>query len=136
MLLIKVVILRLVWFIVEQPLTSCLWKLRVVSSVAKSAVSINGRRLCRKFVWLGHYGHAVPKPTILWGIHKCLKDLPSREPKRSGLAVPIIKTTTLKLRHLKNGTTKSVYRIYGVKSALKATQTYPRLFCDAISRSV
>ena len=137
--LVQVMILRLVEFIIEQPLTSCLFSLRGFRMILKAKPFIKHRRMMvrmtRKFVWLGYFGHIVPKPTVLWGCSRVLGDLFSKRPptcSRTKSSSRIVRATTTKL--VKRGKKMvSVFRIYGVRKALKVTQQYPRRFCDEVA---
>ena len=136
----RVMLFRLVEYIVEQPLTSCVFALRCFRRLTMAQPIIQHDkttvRLMRKFVWLGFWGHTVPKPTVLWGCSRILPQLHSVRPPVSrtttAASASIVKATTKKI--IKRGSKfMEVYRIYGVKGKLKATQAYPRRFCNEVA---
>ena len=129
----KVLMLRLCQFIVEQPLTSCFFNLlcwqrfvRLTPSITRGRVFL---RMVRRCVWMGHWGHKTPKPTILWGCAIALTGLVCTRPARSLGSAILVKATTTKVVRKGNKFVK-VFRIYGLKKELRATQAYPRRFCD------
>ena len=141
MILLRVLVLRKVQFIVEQPLTSCFFILRMFRrfQCIKPVIrcGLFSLPLTRKFIWLGWYGgpDSVPKPTVLWGCASALlgDNLPSGKPPTRQGRHQIIKSTTEKL--VKRGKhMKVVKRIYGIRKAFKATQEYPRAFCDKLAQ--
>ncbi len=140
--LCKLFVLRLIQFLVEQPLTSCFWSLYVWKRFVRGLPSLRRGKvvlhLMRRCVWMGHWGAIVPKPTILWGIASAMSLLVSKRPKSvrsvSDGSV-VVKQTTLKTI-IKGGKRVNVFRIYGVRKDLKKTQQYPRRFCDELVGSV
>ena len=116
---------RGVFFVMEQPAGSVLWQMPSMRLAARR-LRVRGLRWSRRFVWLGHYGHAICKPTELCGIFPNLtRILPSRRPIGKSAA--------------------GVYRAWVSKSGrkricgssgLKATEHYPNKFCRAVAREV
>ena len=82
MILCKVLTLRLVQYMIEQPMTSCFFNMQCFDKCCalKPDLGRHGLRLKRKFVWLGHWGHIIPKPTVLWGSARALKHLVCKRP--------------------------------------------------------
>ena len=80
--ILRTLAMRRVHFIIEQPAGSLLWKMPKMRLAAKFAI---GRKpWARRFVWLGHFGHRIAKPTELCGIFPGLSTaFPSKKPKRS-----------------------------------------------------
>ena len=136
-LLIRILILRLVQWIIEQPLTSCAFKLNMCKALVRSKPAIRlpcstrTLRIRRHLLWLGHYGHAVPKPTVLVGMTRAIHRLKTVRPKKQ--STQVVKFTTLKWV-VKNNKWKLVRRMYGCKRELKNTQIYPRAFCEEVVR--
>ena len=87
-------------------------------------------RAIRRFVWQGHVGGSLPKPTVLVGTHPLLRSLTSKKPvKKYGASVQKTTAKTIIL----NGKPKRVYRIYGLVNVLHSSQAYPAEFCDHVA---
>ena len=136
-LLLKLCTLREIQWIPEQPLTSILFLLPFLASFLSLRPSFGPWKLQRRCIWMGAFGHCLPKPSILVGISAVMDTsvLQHKRPKRLG-AVEAIKHTTPKVITLRNGKRKSVFRCYGVKKVLKASQMYPFLFTDSVARVI
>ncbi len=125
--LMRILTARLVQWVCEQPVTSLLFQFGSFLKLRTSAqMHILSSKLRRKFVWLGHWGGAIPKPTVLWGITPIFDVLFSVRPQTRRKA-SVNKTT--KKTIIKNGRPCVVYRIYGVRKTLKNSQSYPKDFC-------
>lgn len=132
--LVTLLIFRGVFFTIEQPLSSSLFKLSWWTAItADKTKIIDGWGIRRIFVWLGAFGHHVAKPTVLVGIHPWMHSLADSagKPNLSGLGV-IYRRLTLR----KSGPRKGTWRVCGVKKALKRTQVYPRAFAAEVAKRV
>ena len=124
-MLCRVLAKRGVFFVMEQPAGSLLWQTPCVRLAARR-LRVNGQQWCRRFVWLGHYGHKICKPTELCGVFPNLaRILPSKRPRGKSAA--------------------GVYRVWLSKTGrkricgsvgLKATEHYPKRFCREFARAV
>ena len=141
-ILLQILCARQVYFIIEQPSGSLLWKMpkmrlaakmHIVSPsiarwlTAKTAPRKQKKvRWARRFVWLGHYGHQIAKPTELCGIFPGLSTaFPSKKPtRRSNPKGMYYKTWLDKCTGRR--------RTCGMK-ALKNTEHYPDKFCHAVA---
>ena len=116
---------RGVFFVMEQPAGSVLWQTPCIRLAARR-LSVNGQQWCRRFVWLGHYGHKICKPTELCGIFPRLACiLPSKRP-RGKRSAGVYRAWTRK---------DGRKRICGCRG-LKATEHYPKPFCRAFACEV
>lgn len=125
-MLCQVLSKRGVFFVMEQPAGSLLWQTPCMRLAARR-LWVKGRPWSRRFVWLGHFGHKICKPTELCGIFPNLvRILPSRRP-RGKSAAGMYRVWTSK----KNGRTC----VCG-SAGLKSTEHYPKRFCEAVAREV
>jgi len=132
-LLLKILRLREVFYILEQPAGSLLWHQPSIRLAARMRVRVASRKHVRRlrwsrcFVWLGHYGHNLCKPTELCGVFPGLATfLPSKRPVgKSACGVYRVRTS-------QDGKKRWVCGLPG----LKATEHYPRAFCVAVARHV
>ena len=118
--LINILSFRKVYWIMEQPLNSLLWVMPAITR-AKKKCKVRKLGWKRRFLWLGHYGHSLWKPTELVGV------FPGME-------------TAWPTKRLPKRDTSSAYRQYvdskgrrrstGL-AGLKATEHYPPAFCEA-----
>ena len=134
-LLCKLLTLRLVQYMIEQPMTSCFFKMQCFRTfyALKPNLGRHGLRLRRKFVWLGHWGHHIPKPTVLWGCARALKHLVCKKPKsKPGASDSVVRRGSLKWIKA-NGKWIQRRRVSGIPGKLKQSQVYPRAFCDEIA---
>ena len=116
---------RSVFFFMEQLAGSVLLHVPSIRLTARR-LQMRGERWSRRFVWLGHYGHLICKPTELCGIFPHLaRVLPSRRPKGKSAAGVY--------RQWKSKSGRK--RVCG-SSGLKATEHYPKRFCCAVAREV
>ncbi len=69
-LIIRLLALRggAVFWVVEQPLSSCMFRLPPWLALFSWKPSVAGFTCQRKFVWVGHFGGPIPKPTELYAI--------------------------------------------------------------------
>ena len=80
----------------------------------------------RRFLWMGHYGHSLLKPTELVGVFPGLDAAwPTQRPARRDTS------SAYSQRRDKQGRK----RVAG-KAGLKATEHYPAAFCDATARLI
>ena len=102
-----------------------MWRMPGVRRIARS-VQIKNIKWQRRFVWLGHYGHRIAKPSELKGVFPDLQNiLPSkRPPKKSAIGI---------YKMWRGGTGK--VRVCGCPG-LKSTERYPDQFCKAVASLV
>ena len=125
-MLCRVLSMRGVFFVMEQPSGSLLWQVPCMRLAARR-LRVKGWQWSRRFVWLGHFGHKINKPTELRGIFPNLAQiLPSKRP-RGQSAVGVYRVWTSK----KNGR-----RRVGGSAGLKSTEHYPKRFCQAVTREI
>lgn len=129
----RILTLRLVQWIIEQPVTSCFFRFSSFVKLRDSKRKILRFGLQRKFLWLGHWGGNLKKPTALWGISPALDRLHSKRPK--SMPAMSVKKTTLKTI-FKDGRWQVVHRIYGVRKVLRNSQVYPERFCKELAGHV
>lgn len=130
-LAIELCILRGVYWIIEQPSTSVIFCYAPLKNIYLKRPAIKGHRITRKFVWLGHWGHPLYKPTVLWGQCPWTAALSSRK-VRSSRNPQHWQRSTLRT----HGPRKGTWRVHGnrtKKTNLKATQVYPMRFCIEFS---
>ena len=127
--ILQILVMRGVHFIIEQPAGSLLWKMPKMRLAASSLRVVLGRgsqprKWARRFVWLGHFGHRIAKPTELRGIFPGLPTaFPSKKPKRSNHD-GVYKTWKDK---------RTQKRITCGLKGLKGTEHYPDNFCEAVA---
>ena len=123
--LIKILAKRKVYWIMEQPLNSLLWYMPAIKQ-ARRDYQVNKLNWQRRFLWMGHYGHALWKPTELVGVFPGLGTAwpTKRPPKRDS-------SSAYSQWRDKQGRK----RVAG-KAALKATEHYPADFCHATAQLV
>ena len=86
LVILNILVRRSVFFIIEQPAGSLLWRMPGVRRIARS-VQIKNIKWQRRFVWLGHYGHRIAKPAELQGIFPDMQNiLPSKRPQNKALS--------------------------------------------------
>lgn len=123
--LIKILAMRKVYWIMEQPLNSLLWYMPAIKR-ARRDYQVNKLNWQRRFLWMGHYGHSLWKPTELVGVFPGLDTAwPTKRPlKRDS-------SSAYSQRRDKQGRR----RVAG-KPGLKATEHYPADFCNATAQLV
>lgn len=118
---IRLMLERGVWCVLEQPANSWMFKLPVFRSL------ISDFGLCRVSLWMGSYGHDLPKPTHLLGNMPTLQQMrhgiASRTPS-NGMRKP---RTCKKQYHYKNAQGK----VCGGRD-LASSAAYPARFCVAL----
>ncbi len=127
--LIRLLVRRHVFFIVEQPASSLLWKLPALAAVVADDLRIGDHRMQRRFVWQGHFGHSGWKPTTSLGLFPELHTTPllcSRRPPVRSVPSPAW-TSWRDARKRK--------RVRGQGAALTATGHYPKRFCAVVARA-
>ena len=123
--LCRVLAKRGVYFVMEQPAGSLLWWTPCMRLAARR-MCMKGKKWCRRFVWLGHYGHKLCKPTELCGVFPNLACiLPSKRPHGKS-AAGVYRTWWSK-----NGRKRTCG-----SAGLKETEHYPKRFCQAFAREV
>ena len=124
-ILLRLMSMRDVFFILEQPAGSLLWRMPDIRLAARQ-YRVKGHRWARRFVWLGHFGHKQFKPTELCGVFPRLGViLQSKRPTRN--------TTTGVYKFWSDA--RGRRRVCG-GPRLKATEHYPRAFCRAVAKLV
>ena len=126
-LLLQVLALRQVFFVIEQPASSVLFRMPAFRALLRSRLCIGRHRLQKRFLWLGHFGHRFWKPSLLVGIFPGLRarrELSSRRPP------PRIAKAWHKWKDAQGRV-----RCAGTMN-LKATEHYPARFCHCMVRLV
>ena len=123
--LVKILAKRRVYWIMEQPLNSLLWYMPAIKQ-ARRDYQVNKLNWQRRFLWLGHYGHSLWKPTELVGVFPGLDVAwpTKRPPKRDA-------TSAYSQWRDKQGRKRCAG-----KAGLKATEHYPAAFCHATARLI
>ena len=117
--------MRKVYWILEQPLNSLLWAMPELRQAQEDCV-VRGLAWQRRFVWMGHFGHTLWKPTELVGVFPRLdRSFPSKRPSKRNTSGAYSKWRN------KNG----VRRCSG-NPGLKATEHYPATFCRVAARLI
>jgi hypothetical protein len=123
--LVRILAMRKVYWILEQPLNSLLWVMPVLRQAQKDC-SVRGLAWQRRFVWMGHFGHTLWKPTELVGVFPSLdRSFPSKRPPKRNTSGAYSKWRN------KHG----VHRCSG-HPGLKATEHYPAAFCRVAARLI
>ncbi len=122
--------MRHVFFIMEQPVSSILWKLPALAAVVADDLRIGQHRLQRRFLWLGHFEHSGWKPTELVRIFPHLHTTPLLQSTR--LVARLLPLLAWTRWH----DTRKRTRVCGNGEALTATGRYPKRFCTAVARAV
>ena len=117
--LIKILSLRKVYWIMEQPLNSLLWVMPAIAR-AKKKCQVRGLGWQRRFLWMGHYGHVLWKPTELVGVFPGMaKAWPTKRPPKRDTSSAYHAYVDSKGRRRSTG-----------RAGLKATEHYPPAFCS------
>ena len=125
MFLVRILAMRQVYWIIEQPLNSLLWVMPVFRQ-AQEDCTVGGLAWQRRFVWMGHFGHLLWKPTELVGVFPRLeKSFPSKRPPK--------RNTSSAYSQWRNKV--GVRRCSG-QPGLKATEHYPPAFCQLAARLI
>ena len=135
-ILCRVLTLRLVQYFIEQPMSSCFFKMPCFHKFCAMNPNLgrHGLQLKRKFVWLGHWGHNNPKATVLWGSARALKRLVCKKPNiRATASNAVVRKGSLKWVWLGRRWTQRP-RISGIPRKLRQTQVYPTAFCEDVAR--
>ena len=123
--LIKILAKRKVYWIMEQRLNSLLWYMSAIKK-ARRDYQVNDLKWQRSFLWMGHYGHSLSKPTELVGVFPGLDTAwPTQRPPKS------YASAAYRQWHDKQGRK----RVAG-KAGLKATEHYPAEFCRVTAQLV
>ena len=136
LVLIKLLTLRSVLWVCEQPLASCMYRLPPFWSYLMSRPRIAGIACVRRFIWIGHWGGPIPKPIELYGISSFLNSLVSKRPEFNKSGSKHAWRATIQKTIQRGNKMCVVYRIYGVRKAMKGTQQYPREFSSHIAKLV
>jgi hypothetical protein len=124
MFLVRILAMRRVYWILEQPLNSLLWLMPVFRQTQEECT---GRLPWqRRFLWMGHFGHPLWKPTELVGVFPALeRSFPSKRPPK--------RNTSSAYSQWRNK--HGVHRCSG-NPGLKATEHYPPAFCRLAARLI
>ena len=109
----------------EQPLNSLLWYMPAIKQ-ARRDYQVNKLNWQRRFLWMGHYGHSLWKPTELVGVFPGLDTaLPTkRPPKRDGSSA------------YSQWRDKQGRKRCAGKAGLKASEHYPPAFCRVAAQLI
>jgi len=118
-LLLKLLHAKHVVWVLEQP-SSSLWE--KTSAMQQLMTEMN---IYKKFLWMGNYGGASPKPTCLYSNAACVQELAGESLDRSKFT----KQTGMTRRYRD---THGAQRVSGDKN-LKESQHYPEAFGHAIA---
>ena len=123
--LIKILAKRRVYWIMEQPLNSLLWYMPAIKKARRNC-KVGALKWQRRFLWLGHYGHSMHKPTELVGVFPGLDAAwpTQRPPKRDA-------SSAYSQWRNKEGRK----RVAG-KAGLKASEHYPAKFCSVTAKLI
>ena len=123
--LIDILACRKVHWIMEQPLNSLLCAMPAMRRAQKKC-RVSSLKWQRRFIWMGHYGHSLWKPTELVG---CFPGMATAWPTKR----PSKRETSSAYRQWvdSNGRRRSAGR-----AGLKATEHYPVAFCDVTARLI
>ena len=112
--------MRKVYWIMEQPMGSLLWYMPAIKR-AKRHYKLKTLYWQRRFLWLGHYGHSLLKPTELVGVFPGMESAwPTRRPAKRDVTSAYSQRINSQGRRRVDG-----------RPGLKATEHYPPAFCDA-----
>ena len=130
--LFKLLILRDVYHVCEQPSSSIVWAYKPMRQHLFERPRIGNVRLSGVHVWLGFWGHILTKGTHLVGIFPGLRKIKSKRTKRNpNSASGQYGWVRGSIR--KSGPRKGTFRIMGCKrpgASLRETGEYPMLFCE------
>ena len=129
-MLLDLLVLRGVFYVIEQPSTSLVWFHKKLRNHFRSKPKVQNAVLKKHHVWLGYFGHHVFKSTTLVGIFPPLTTIYSC--KRKSLLGGKI---AWKKNVAKSGPQKGQLRVSGTKD-LKATGRYPRKFGRAVAELI
>jgi hypothetical protein len=129
-MLLDLLVLRGVFYIIEQPSTSLVWFHKKLRDHFRSKPKVHNALLKKHHVWLGYVGHHVFKSTSLVGIFPPLTTIYSQK-RTSLLGGKIAWRKTV----AKSGPKKGELRVSGTKD-LKATGRYPRKFGRAVAELI
>ena len=131
--LLKLLTLRLVQYIVEQPMTSLMFRYRSFSALEGFCARHN-KHLQKLFLWLGWWGGATPKPSKFIGMSPLLSLFRgvSKRPGKRGTS--LVTKTTLKTVTRRNKQIQ-IYRVSGNRKLLKLSGVYPKKFCHHVAQA-
>ena len=123
--LINILAFRKVYWIMEQPLNSLLWAMPAMRR-AKKKCRVKDLAWQRRFLWMGHYGHSLWKPTELVGCFPGMMTAwPTKRPPKRDTSSAYSQWCDSQGRRRSAG-----------KAGLKATEHYPVTFCDVTARLI
>ncbi len=131
-MLCRLCVARGIMWVIEQPMTSLLYRLPSYRRFRKQKPTAGGRPLKRLFVWLGYFGHVVQKPSVFQMCCHILEDMTSKRPPNASGKSKVWQELTLRTE----GPRKGTYRVAGLKGALKETEVYPVGFAAAVAQRV
>jgi hypothetical protein len=129
-MLLDLLVLRGVFYVIEQPSTSLVWFHKELRNHFRSKPKVQRTMLKKHHVWLGYFGHHVFKSTTLVGFFPPLKTIYSRK-RKSLLGGKIAWKKTV----AKSGPKKGQLRVSGTED-LKATGRCPRKFGRAMAELI
>ena len=130
-MLLDLLVLRGVFYVIEQPSTSLVWFHKNLRNHFRSKPKVHNAMLKKHHVWLGFFGHHVFKSTSLVGIFPPLTTIYSRREKSTNLKKKIAWRKTV----AKSGPKKGEMRVSGGKD-LKSTGRYPRKFGRVVAELI
>ena len=128
--ILEILVLRSVYFLIEQPLTSVLWWIPALRQFVLRRPRVLGKRCQRRFLWLGHFGHRLLKPTVLVGVFPGLVSSPllaTQKPMRKKKG---------KTGVYSEWTNRWGKRRFAGSKRLKATGVYPEGFARVMASLV
>lgn len=126
-MLLLVCVLWDVYYLIEQPVSTLLWRQPCLLSFFCEGHKIGKWKWQKRFLWLGHFGHQCQKPTMIVGIF------------------PRLASTWVLNSVKKKGKTSKLWKQYrnkrgkkcvDGKKGLKETGIYPRKFCSVMARLI
>ena len=124
MFLVRILAMRRVYWILEQSLNSLQWLMPVFRQTQEECTGSLAWQ--RRFLWMGHFGHPLWKPTELVGVFPALeRSFPSKRPPK--------RNTSSAYSQWRNK--HGVHRCSG-NPGLKATEHYPPAFCRLAARLI
>ena len=74
-MLLNLIVVRGVFYLIEQPSTSCIWRQKKLLKHFRSRPMVHNTPLKKHHVWLGYFGHHLFESTTLVGIIPALKSI-------------------------------------------------------------
>ena len=135
-LLLIVLSWRKVWWVVEQPLSSTLFRYKSFLCLLQMCKDEFHLDVIRQFIWMGAFGHCLLKPSVLMGSWPELITVKSTcRPGSTGRTFE--RSVQQHEKHeLHRGQWKLTRNVNGKKGILKKSAAYPKNFCEYIAGKV